>query len=396
MPTAFGDKEFEHEEPYRRVEYNMYSNGSIYCFFRMFVYLYERLVKLKESEDDVRRIINRAKEPKAAQKLKMLDKQPEDFFKDTSASANYYQQVLDMLHDQIAGEVDMNFIEEVLRRYYLQVGWQLYSFDRLIISLVRFALTVVSHDSKDKSLDIYNLFRKDRVNDTTTHKNEISYRKAVEKYAKDADTYRITYVCIKHFPSVYALLTCSQDPAKAEATVRLFKRDDPTFEFSTLDRIKRWRAYIASFMAVEPTEEVDGSCVRYPYLKKRLAKTEDFSEDDRIDHVKHSDKITISISPAAYTISFINSEPFGTGGVQYFLQPDSVRAGLTASVTKPVEEFKALNDSRRDRVQEKLVRNNSWMKDLSREDVDAKKAAFKQDLETAKNQEDDDVDMEEA
>ncbi|KAH4076899.1 hypothetical protein HBH70_137010 [Parastagonospora nodorum] len=379
MPTAFGDKEFEHEEPYRRVEYNMYANGSIYCFFRMFVYLYERLLKLKESEDDVRRIINRAKEPKAAQKLKMLDKQPEDFFKDTSASANYYQQVLDMLHDQIVNEVDMNFIEEVLRRYYLQVGWQLYSFDRLIISLVRFALTVVSHDSKDKSLDIYNLFRKDRVNDTTTHKNEISYRKAVEKYAKDADTYRITY-----------------DPAKAEATVRLFKKDDPTFEFSTLDRIKRWRAYIASFMAVEPTEEVDGSRVRYPYLKKRLAKTEDFSEDDRIDHVKHSDKITISISPAGYTMSFINSEPFGTGGVQYFLQPDSVRAGLTASVTKPVEEFKALNDSRRDRVQEKLVRNNSWMKDLSREDVDAKKAAFKQDLETAKTQEDDDVDMEEA
>ncbi|KAF1830335.1 hypothetical protein BDW02DRAFT_642257 [Decorospora gaudefroyi] len=378
VPTAFGDKEFEHEEPYRRVEYNMYANVSIYCFFRMFVMLYERLLKLKEVEEEVRRVVARAKEPKAAQRLKMLDKQPEDFFKDTSPSANYYQQLLDMFQDQILGDVDMNFIEETLRRYYLQIGWQLYSFDRLVLSLVRSALGVVSHDSKDKSVDIYNLFRKDRVNDTTTHKTEINYRKAVEKYAKDADTYRITY-----------------DPAKMEAHVRLFKKDDPTFEFTTLDRIKRWRAYVASYMAVEPTEEVDLSRVHYPYLKKRLAKTEDLSDEERFDHVRHSDKITISISPAAYRMDFIKGHPFGSGGIQYFIQPDAVRAGVSESVPKPSEEYKKLNDERRERVQEILVRNNRWMKDLSRDDVDAKKTAFKKAIEEPRTvADDDDVDME--
>jgi paired amphipathic helix protein Sin3a len=218
----------------------------------------------------------------------------------------------------------------------------------------------------------------------------------VEKYAKDADTYRITYVCSTNRLHPHNLLIHLQDPAKAEANVRLFKKDDPTFEFNTLDRVKRWRAYIASYMAVEPTEEVDGSRVHYPYLRKRLAKTEDFSEDERLDHVKHSDKITVSISPAGYTMTFINSEPFGTGGVQYFLQPDSVRAGLTSNVPKPAEDYKALNDSRRDRVQEKLVRNNTWMKDLSREDVDAQKTAFKQAIEQVKADNDDDVEMEEA
>jgi paired amphipathic helix protein Sin3a len=301
-----------------------------------------------------------------------------------------------MFQDQIVGESDMNFIEETLRRYYLQTGWQLYSFDRLLSSLVRFGLAVVSHDNKDKSVDIYNLFKKDRVNDTTTHKNEISYRKAVEKYTKDADTFRITYVRTMLDTRNNHMLMHHQDPAKAEANVRLFKKDDPTFEFTALDRVKRWRAYIASYMAVEPTEEVDGTRVRYPYLRKRLAKTEDFSEDDRLDRVKHSDKITVSISPAGYTMTFINSEPFGTGGIQYFLQPDSVRAGLTNIITKPAEEYKSLNDSRRDRVQEKLVRNNTWMKDLSRDDVDTKKTSFKQDLEQAKVDNDDDVDMDEA
>ncbi len=178
------------------------------------------------------------------------------------------------------------------------------------------------------------------------------------------------------------------------AHVRLFKKDDPTFEFNTLDRVKRWRAYVASYMAVEPTEEVDLSRVHYPYLKKRLAKTEDLTEEERFDHVKHSDKITVSISPAAYVMTFINSEPFGTGGVQYFLQPDAVRAGLSEAVPKPTEEYKKLNDERRERVQEILVRNNSWMKDLSREDVEAKKTAFKKDLEEPRKVSDnDDVDM---
>jgi paired amphipathic helix protein Sin3a len=397
QPAALDDKEVEHDEPYRRIEYNMYANASIYCFFRMFVYLYERLLKLKESEEEVRRVVSRAMEPKPARRLKMLDKQPDDFFKDTSSSANFYQQILEMLQDQILGEVDMIFIEETLRRYYLQIGWQMYSFDRLINSLVRFALVVISSDSKDKSLDIYNLFRKDRVNDVTSHKNEISYRKAVEKYAKDADTYRITYVSCA-FGSFKSPLILLQDPAKTEATVRLFKKDDPTFDSNALDRTRRWRAYLASYQAVEPTEEVNHANVQYPYLKKRLAKAEDLAEqDDRLEIVKHSDKITVSISPQTYNITFINSEPYGTGGVQYFTLPDPIRAGASENSLQPTEQYKALNDARRERAQEKLVRNNTWMRDLSRDEVDSKKAAFKKGIEEVKQANDnEDVEMGEA
>lgn len=189
-------QDLDPEEPYRRSEYNLYANSNIYCFFRMFVFLYERLLRLKEREDEVRRIVTRAKMHKPADDLKMIDKRPSDFFKDTSESANYYQQVLEMLQDQVTGDTDMAQIEETLRRYYLQVGWQLYSFDRLLSSLARMCGSIVNNDSKDKSLDIYNLFRKDRTNDTTTHRAEIAYRKQVEKYIKDADTYRIAFVSV--------------------------------------------------------------------------------------------------------------------------------------------------------------------------------------------------------
>ncbi|KAJ4296291.1 Transcriptional regulatory protein sin3 [Kalmusia sp. IMI 367209] len=370
-----GNRDPDPEEPYRRSEYNLYANTSIYCFFRMFVILYERLLKLKEREDEVRRIVARAKIPKPAHELKMVDKMPSDFFKDTSEGANYYQQILEMLQDQITGDVDMSQIEETLRRYYLQVGWQLYSFDRLLGSLLRACLTVVSNDSKDKTLDIYNLFKKDRLNDTTTHRAELAYRKQVEKYAKDADTYRITF-----------------DPNKMEAYVRLFKKDDPTFEFNQLDRVRRWRAYVASYMAIEPTEQLEFNKLRHPYLKNRLAKIEDVTDDDRFENIKHMDKITVSISPAMYTMKFIASEPSGIGGIQYFVQPDAIRSGASSKA-----EYESFAESRKERVQEILVRNNEWMKNLSRDDVEARKVAFKKDMDESRKQEaENDVEMAES
>ncbi|KAF2270735.1 hypothetical protein CC78DRAFT_528469 [Lojkania enalia] len=379
QPMTLGEREFEPEEPFRRSEYNMYANSSIYCFFRMFQILYERLLRLKENEDEVRNAVARAKEHKPAHELKMIDKYPSDFFKNTSENANFYQQVLDMFQDQILGEVDMAHIEETLRRYYLQTGWQLYSFDRLLGALVRNSLAVVSSDNKDRTVDIYNLFRKDRLNQSTTHKNEISYRKAVEKYAKDADIYRIAY-----------------DPAKMEAQIRLFKKDDPTFEPSTVDRVKQWRHYVASYMTVEPTEEVDLTRVQVPYLRNRFSKSEDLADDERLDYAREMDKVTISISPAAYTMKFVASDSHSDEGTQYFVQKDHVRSGLSEDVPNPIEEYNAFRDARRDLAQEKLVMNNAWMKDVSRDDVDARKAAFKKDLEEPRktaNGDDDDVDM---
>lgn len=189
-----------------------------------------------------------------------------------------------------------------------------------------------------------------------------------------------------------------QDPAKTEATVRLFKKDDPTFDSSALDKTRRWRAYLASYQAVEPTEEVDPAKIRFPYLKKRLAKIEDSAEqDNRLDVVKHSDRITVAISPQTYRISFIRSEPHGNGGVQYFTLPDAVRAGVSESTPQPDEQFKTLSDTRRERAQEKLVRNNTWMRDLSRDEVDSKKSAFKQGIDEVKQANDnEDVEMSEA
>lgn len=178
--------------------------------------------------------------------------------------------------------------------------------------------------------------------------------------------------------------------------MRLFKRDDPTFQFNTLDKIKRWRAYVASYVAIEPTEDVDMAHVYHPYLKKRLAKVEEASGDDRFENVQIEDKIMVTVNPANYTLVFTNSTPFGSGGVQYTVQPDEIRAG-TDAMPEAGNEFKKLNDDRREKAQEKLMMNTSWMKEESRQFVDDKKANFRKFIEEGltRKEGEDPVDFEE-
>lgn len=183
-----------HNEPYKRDTFNLYANTNIYCFFRMFQLLCERLGHVKSNEKEVHEVVRRSKMAKPAYDLRLIDKKPSDFFADVGENADYYRQVLRMCEDVVKGEVDINQLEETLRQFHLQNGWQLYSFDKMIAALLRFALQILISDTKDKSLDIINLFYKDRKNSETTHQAELTYRKQVEKLIKDGDNFRIKYV----------------------------------------------------------------------------------------------------------------------------------------------------------------------------------------------------------
>jgi paired amphipathic helix protein Sin3a len=157
--------------------------------------------------------------------------------------------------------------------------------------------------------------------------------------------------------------------------------------------VNRWRCYVASFKGIEPTEQIDLSKVKPPYLKNRLAKNDDLSSDERLDSVEHRDTISISINPYSYRIRFINSEPLGTGGVQYFVHPDKLEG---EEKVRAVLMSRALREIRKERIQERLIRNTNWMKDVSRDDVDARKAAFKKDIEEPRavgEGDEDDVEM---
>lgn len=189
-----GNKTADLNVPFKRDDFHLYASLNIYCFFRMFEMLYARLSNIKSNERHVHEDVQRAKMAKTAHELGLVEKKPSDYFADTSPSANYYRQILAMCEDVVKQEMDAPLLEETLRRFYIDSGWQLYSFDKMLAALLRFALQILVSDNKDKSLDIINLFYKDRKDDETTHQAELTYRKQVEKLTKDGDIYRIRYV----------------------------------------------------------------------------------------------------------------------------------------------------------------------------------------------------------
>ena len=196
--NIYNHKTIEPNQSYKRHVYNMYANLPIYCFFRMFEILYLRLNNLKDQEQSVRETVKRMKASKAALDLRMADRGPESFFGDTGPDANYYQQMLVMMEDVIREDtdVDMLYLEDVLRRFYLSNGWMLFSIDKLLSALVRFGMGIHTTDGKDKSWDIVQLFMKDRRKDVTTHQDEFAYRRQSEKMVKEGDVYHIQWVSV--------------------------------------------------------------------------------------------------------------------------------------------------------------------------------------------------------
>ena len=184
----------ELNQPFPRDDFHLYATNNIYCFFRVFQGLYERLLNVKSNEARVQNDVKQASLQKPADELGLTDRSPSYFFNDVSPSANYYAQILQMCEGIQRDGLDHQQFEETLRRFYMREGWSLYNFDKLLGALLRFALLMLTSDNKDKSLDIINLFYKDRKEDETTHQNELTYRKQVEKLGKDGDIYRIRYV----------------------------------------------------------------------------------------------------------------------------------------------------------------------------------------------------------
>lgn len=367
------------DEPYARSLYNLYGNSSIYCFLRMFCFLYERLYNLKQSEPEVHETVSRAMAPKPAIELGIVDKLPADFFGDISLSADYYRQVLGMFEEFIKGDMDMIHIEETLRRYYLQTGWQLYSFDKLLSALVRFAIGIVQSEGKEKSWDILGHFKKDRAKEDTTNLEEMAYRKAIEKLIKDGDMYKIAYVSTHHCHRYDTLLTCLlQDQDLSVMTIKVLKKDEPTFDPTRMILEDAWRVYVADFLSVAPTvgapiDQVHLSILprNIRVMSKEMTSTSGTEEEvdafgRRFDIVKAKEGLDFKVAVEDLGIFFdINKD-------EYFVQPTTARDGPRTAV----EDSESATHHRVDALQDTFVMNNDAMKGLSKDDVEGKNEGF--------------------
>ena len=202
------EKDLTFNAPFARRAFSLYGSLHVYCFLRMLTMLYERLAHVKAHEPAVQEDVRRALVFKPARQLDIADRGPPDFFADTSPGTNYYRQMVQMCEAHLERHVELTRVEETLRRFYLPAGWQLYSFDKMLAAVVKFASQVVGNDAKDRSHDMIGLFLSNRKERETTHAIEIEYRKQVEKLAKDSEIYRIVFVSLPPLASQFVFGIC--------------------------------------------------------------------------------------------------------------------------------------------------------------------------------------------
>ncbi len=192
-------KTVDPNEPQPRHVYRMWASPSIFCFMRVLMQLYERLQRLKMAEAECRETVKNAKKYKPAMELGINDKLPHEFFADTSPTANYYQQMLDKFVHVLEGDLDFvnDGVDECLRRFYLQNGYPLYAFEKIVQAIVRFGAALVNQEggNKERSWDLLQLWKKDRVKSETSAVQSTDYRKAAEKLiGNNVEKFRIEWV----------------------------------------------------------------------------------------------------------------------------------------------------------------------------------------------------------
>jgi paired amphipathic helix protein Sin3a len=225
-------------------------------------------------------------------------------------------------------------------------------------------MNIVGGDVKDKSLDIARLFFKDRSLPDTSRKQEIQYRKQVEKLSRDGEVYRISYVSLVKFViTEINPLTYLQVPEEQRCTIRLFPGDDATFDSEHLTTEGRWQYYIASYSMNEPTEGVDLTRLRPSFLRRNVA-----PQNARIEaayaeifgNLESFDEQALRISPNSYKL--IITDDFG-----WIRHNPASSSGKSYEVGRIEESAK---------FRENFVRNNAWMRNASAEFVEARKALW--------------------
>jgi paired amphipathic helix protein Sin3a len=181
------------DQPYKRDDYTLYCNQTLYVFFSIFQALYSRLKGIKDSEHEARDAGSRAAAPKPAHDLELIPDRGADYAL-PSHGETYYSKALLLIEEYINGDVEDAKYTDWLRRHYLRNGWTLYTIVDLLKSLCRLGATCSSVDAKERTPDLLEQFYSNRQDPETTYNSEINMRKQADRFIKDGDLFAIHWV----------------------------------------------------------------------------------------------------------------------------------------------------------------------------------------------------------
>ncbi|KAK0730356.1 hypothetical protein B0H67DRAFT_638870 [Lasiosphaeris hirsuta] len=340
------DGELKADAPFPRSWYNFYCNQNIYVFFTVFQTLFKRLEDVKNSKDSVSEEIQREKAEKPAKILNLVHEDMR-YFEDENPET-FWPRTVDLIEEYINGEIDENRYQDVLRHYYLRKGWTIYTIQDLLKTLCRIGLACNNPDAKgEKTKELVKAYLESRHQEETSFQNEISARKFAEKCIKDGEMFVVCWY-----------------PAKKEATVRWLQKDETTFYMDEMERIQQWQYYISSYMRIEHTEGIVRSRLQKVLLERNLPSDAKDSSEDGYAH-----KPLIVHEGLIVRICLNSSKMvFEKGTNDYFMyNTNSFESQEDRSYYEEKQIFQT--ELRGDRLKDKMITNNLWMKGLSHEEV---------------------------
>ncbi|RKF60759.1 Paired amphipathic helix protein pst1 [Golovinomyces cichoracearum] len=345
------------DEPYRRINYKLWCNQTVYVFFCIFQTIYRRLKDLKMSEDEAVDAGFRASLPKPAKEIGLDNRQVTP---PPSDGESYYSRAKKLIEDFISGDVEETVYQSWLRHYYLKKGWQVYTILEHLKTISRLSAMCSSNDTKEKTPDIINRFYQNRLSPETTYNTELELRLRASKCIKDGELFMIQW-----------------NTRKCEATVSLVYKDDTTFDPHGMGQSQSWQYYVASWQRNEPTEGVPRNSKFWPprgpkskefgktILQRNLETVGAGSEDeDILKNIIFEENLVVRIEANTYKLEY------NKGGADMTIRTDKDYTYNSDGISSSRLRMADAEKKRSDRFHEKFVKNSPWKIGLGQEEVD--------------------------
>ncbi|KAK9462804.1 uncharacterized protein V1516DRAFT_671173 [Lipomyces oligophaga] len=243
----------------KRTKYNLFGNTTIYCFFRLFQVLFQRLEQVKNLEAEVSHDIATRKPVQFAKELGIISNKMEEQGL-AFQPENCYGQLLDMCEKVIEGDLEHPLFEESLRQAYRSRAFRMYTVDKVVQAIAKHAHTIISDT---KCSEIILLYDRDRNQTKTTTRDQIIYRIQVETIlGSDENIFRIEY-----------------DMSSYQMQIQQISHEDMTLSDAETAE-EKWKYYLTSYVMSAPTEGVPTDKVHMPFLRRNLPTDEGDSDDE--------------------------------------------------------------------------------------------------------------------
>lgn len=163
-----------------------------------------------------------------------------------------------------------------------------------------------------------------------------------------------------------------QNPKGKFATTRWLQKDETTFYTDEMERVQQWQYYISSYIRIENTEGIPRSRLQKVLLERNLPSDAKDSSDEGFSPkpLVYSENLIVRTCLNSYKMVFEQ----GTSDCAVYSTDSAREVEVDGDEDAAQAMFSA--ELRGEKIKERLLINNQWMKGHSHDEVQRSKDDF--------------------